>query len=127
MLSCLLQALPEQLHLLVQAYSPTPNLAQNRPFSSAKTPFPFMTWEDFTRKFQLQFIEENKQDHALHKLESRSYHMGSRDIFWYTDDFEDLMDLASFKDLLIKVTKYRTGLNPVINLAITVSSDPPNL
>ena len=37
------------------------------------------------------------------------------------------MDLAGFEDLLIKVMKYRTGLDPAINLAITMSSNPPNL
>ena len=53
--------------------------------------------------------------------------MGSRDVFKYTDDFEDLVDLAGFEDELVKVTKYRTGLDPAINLAITASSDPPSL
>jgi hypothetical protein len=61
------------------------------------------------------------------KLESCSYHMGSRDIFRYTDDFEDLVDLAGFEDLLVKVTKYWTGLDPAINRAITGSSGPPDL
>ena len=53
--------------------------------------------------------------------------MGSRDVFKYTDDFEDLVDLAGFEDELVKVTKYRTGLDPAINLVITASSDPPSL
>jgi hypothetical protein len=94
---------------------------------SAKPVFPFPTFEAFLTEFQLRFIEENEQDHALIKLESRSYHMGSRDIFLYTDDFEDLVDLAGFEDPLVKVTKYRTGLDLAINLAITGSSDPPDL
>jgi hypothetical protein len=38
-----------------------------------------------------------------------------------------LVDLAGFEDELVKVTKYRTGLDPAINLAITGSSDPPGL
>jgi hypothetical protein len=91
---------------------------------SDKPVFLFPTFEVFLTEFRLRFIEENEQDQALSKLESRSYHMGSRDIFWYTDDFEDLVDLAGFEDPLVKVTKYRTGL---INLAITGSSDPPDL
>jgi hypothetical protein len=74
-----------------------------------------------------RFVEENEQDHALLKLESQSYHMGSWDVFKYTDDFEDLVDLAGFEDPLMKVTKYRTGLDPAINLAITGSSDPLDL
>jgi hypothetical protein len=53
--------------------------------------------------------------------------MGSRDIFRYTDDFEDLVNLAGFEAPLVKVTKYRTSLDPAINLAITGSSDPPDL
>jgi hypothetical protein len=81
----------------------------------------------FVKEFRLRFVEENEQDHALHKLESRAYHMGNRDVFRYTDEFEDLVDLAGFEDELVKVTKYRTGLDPVINLAITGSSDPPSL
>jgi hypothetical protein len=93
----------------------------------AKPVFPFPTFEAFLTEFWLWFIEENEQDHALIKLESRSYHMGSRDIFWYTDDFEDLVDLVGFEDPLVKVTKYWTGLDPAINLAITGSSDPPDL
>jgi hypothetical protein len=94
---------------------------------SAKPVFPFPTFEAFLTEFRLRFIEENEQDHALIKLESHSYHMGSRDIFRYTDDFEDLVDLAGFEDPLVKVTKYRTGLDPAINLAITGSSNPPDL
>ena len=94
---------------------------------SGKTVFPFPTWEGFVWDFRLQFIEENKQDHALLKLESRSYHMGSQDIFKYTDDFKDLVDLAGFEDELMKVMKYRTSLDPAINLTVTMSSDPPDL
>jgi hypothetical protein len=94
---------------------------------SAKSPFPFPTWADFVREFRLRFVEENEQDHALAKLESRGYFMGIRDVFRYTDDFEDLVDLAGFEDPLIKVSKYRAGLDPAINFAITSSSEPPNL
>ncbi|KAJ7643096.1 hypothetical protein DFH06DRAFT_1333883 [Mycena polygramma] len=64
---------------------------------------------------------ENEQDHALIKLESRAYHMGSRDVFRYTNNFEDLVDLAGFDDPIVKVTKYRTRLDLAINLAITSS------
>jgi hypothetical protein len=94
---------------------------------SDRTPFPFPTWAAFVREFKLRFVEENEQDHALAKLETRGYFMGSRDVFRYTDDFEDLVDLAGFEDQLIKVSKYRAGLDPAINLAITTSSEPPNL
>jgi hypothetical protein len=94
---------------------------------AGKSPFPFPTWDAFVREFRLRFVEENEQDHALTKLETRGYYMGSRDVFRYTDDFEDLVDLAGFTDPLIKVSKYRTGLDPVINFAITSSSEPPDL
>ena len=76
---------------------------------------------------QLRFVKENEQDHDLHRLESWLYHMGSWDVFKYTNDFKDLIDLAGFKDLLVKVMKYQTSLNPAINLAITMSSDLLNL
>jgi hypothetical protein len=72
-------------------------------------------------------VEENEQDQALLKLESRGYHLGSRDVFKYTVDFEVLVDLAGFTDPVAKVTKYQTGLDPVINFAITGLSDPPPL
>jgi hypothetical protein len=94
---------------------------------SSKPQFPFPTWAAFITEFRLRFVEENEQDHALQKLESRSYFMGSRDVFKYTDDFEELVDLAGFEDPLVKVTKFRSGLDPAINLAITGSSDPPDL
>ena len=94
---------------------------------SAKPVFPFPTWEAFLKEFWLRFVEENEQDHAQLKLESWSYHMGPRDVFRYTNNFEDLVDLAGFKDPLVKVIKYRTSLNLAINLAITASSDPPSL
>jgi hypothetical protein len=94
---------------------------------AGKHPFPLSTWDAFVREFRLRFIEENEQDHALAKLESRGYYMGARDVFRYTDDFEDLVELAGFEDQLVKVTKYRTGLTPAINHAITTSSDPPSL
>jgi hypothetical protein len=92
----------------------------------AKPVFP-STFEAFLIEFRLKFIEENKQGHALIKLESHSYHMGSLDIFRYTDDFEDVIDLAGSEDPLVKVTKYWTGLDPAINLAITGSSNPLDL
>jgi hypothetical protein len=86
-----------------------------------------VTWEDFVWEFRLCFIEENKQDHALHRLKTRAYYMGSQDSFMYTDDLEDLVELAGFKDPLMKVTKYRTGLDPAINHVITSLSDPLDL
>ena len=94
---------------------------------TARVPFPFPTWNEFVTEFNLRFVQENEQDHALLRLESRAYHMGSRDVFRYTDDFEDLVDLAGFTDPIVKVTKFRTGLDQAINLAITGSSDPPAL
>ena len=94
---------------------------------SEKSPFPFPTWDLFVAEFKLRFVKENEQEHALAKLESRSYYMGSRDVFLYTDEFEDLVDLAGFSDPIMKVAKYRTGLDPAINFAIAESSDPPKL
>lgn len=94
---------------------------------SGKTPFPFPTWDLFVAEFKLRFVQENEQDHALLRLESKAYHMGARDVFKYTDEFEDLVDLAGFDDQIIKVAKYRTGLDPAINVAITGSGDLPAL
>ncbi|CAK5267875.1 unnamed protein product [Mycena citricolor] len=73
------------------------------------------------------FVEENEQDHALARLETHLYYMGSRDVFKYTDEYDDLLDLAGYTDDLVEVTKYRTGLDPKINQAITTSGNPPRL
>ncbi|CAK5277217.1 unnamed protein product [Mycena citricolor] len=94
---------------------------------SEHTPFPFPTWALFVTEFKLRFVEENEQDHALARLETHLYYMGSRDVFKYTDEYDDLLDLAGYTDDLVKVTKYRTGLDPKINQAITTSGNPPRL
>lgn len=92
-----------------------------------RTPFPFPTWDSFVTEFKSRFVQENEQDQALMKLESREYFMGTKDVFRYTDDFEDLYDLSEFSDPLVKVTKYRSGLAPAINAAITTSANAPAL
>jgi hypothetical protein len=43
--------------------------------------FPFPTWAQFKAELRLRFVEENEQDQALTKLESRSYFQGSHDIY----------------------------------------------
>jgi hypothetical protein len=85
-------------------------------------PFPFPTLAEFKAEFHLQFVEENEQDQALTKLESHSYFQGSHDIYWYTDDFEELAVTAGYSDTLVRVTKYRSGLGPWINIAITTGT-----
>ncbi|CAK5267030.1 unnamed protein product [Mycena citricolor] len=89
--------------------------------------FPFPTWSSFVAEFKLWFVKENEQDHALARLETHAYYMGSRDVFKYTNKFDDLLDLAGYSDNLIKVTKYRAGLDPRINQAITTSGNSPRL
>ncbi|CAK5264811.1 unnamed protein product [Mycena citricolor] len=89
---------------------------------SERTPFPFPTWALFVTEFKLRFVEENEQDHTLAQLETHQYYMGSRNIFKYMDEYDDLLDLAGYTDNLVKVTKYRTGLDPRINQAITTST-----
>jgi hypothetical protein len=94
---------------------------------ASAVPFPFPTWAQFEAEFRLRFVEENKQDQALTKLESRSYFQGFRDIYWYTDDFEELAVTAGYSDALVWVTKYRSGLDLKINVAITTSGTAPDL
>lgn len=94
---------------------------------SSRNPFPFSTYAQFVEEFKQRFVQENEQSHALDKLESRIYHMGSRDVWAYTDEFEDLVQVAGFTDQIIQVAKYRTGLTPAINLAITGSGNVPSL
>jgi hypothetical protein len=94
---------------------------------ASAVPFPFPTWAQFEAEFRLRFVEENEQDQALTKLESHSYFQGSRDIYRYTDDFEELAVTAGYSDALVWVTKYRSGLDPRINVAITTSGTAPDL
>jgi hypothetical protein len=89
--------------------------------------FPFPTWAQFEAEFCLQFIEENEQDQALAKLESHLYFQGFRDIYRYTDDCEELAMTAGYSDTLIRVTKYHSGLDPWINVTITMSGTVPDL
>jgi hypothetical protein len=93
--------------------------------ASEKAIFPFPTWDIFASDFRLRFVQENEQHHAIAKLESTGYFMGRRDVFAYTDDFEDLYDLSGFSDPLVKVTKFRSGLLPAINNAIATSGNAP--
>jgi hypothetical protein len=94
---------------------------------SSAVPFPFPTWAQFEAEFCLWFIEENEQDQALAKLKSHLYFQGSRDIYWYTDNFEELAITASYLDTLVWVTKYCSGLDPQIKIAITMSETAPDL
>ncbi|KAJ7253009.1 hypothetical protein B0H12DRAFT_1293317 [Mycena haematopus] len=88
---------------------------------SSRPEFPFTTWDSFLQEFRLCFVEENEQDHALLKLESPP------GITWVAGTSSNLVELAGFNDPIIKVAKYRTGLDPAINLAVTTSAEPPAL
>jgi hypothetical protein len=90
-------------------------------------PFPFPTWTKFVAEFRIRFVEENKQDQALIKFESCSYFQGFHDIYRYMDDFEELAVTAGYSDALIWVTKYQSGLDPKINVMITMSGTAPEL
>ncbi|KAF8193480.1 hypothetical protein K438DRAFT_1969385 [Mycena galopus ATCC 62051] len=65
---------------------------------STIVPFPFPSWAEFETKFRLWFIEENEQDQALLHLESHGYYQGSRYVYRYTDDFEELAATAGYTD-----------------------------
>jgi hypothetical protein len=78
-------------------------------------------------EFRLRFVEENKQDQALTKLESHSYFQGSRNIYWYMDGFEELAVTAGYLDAPVRVIKYRSGLGPQTNVTITTSGTAPDL
>ncbi|CAK5282154.1 unnamed protein product [Mycena citricolor] len=77
---------------------------------SERLVFPFPTWSSFVAEFKLRFVEENEQDHALARLETHAYYMGSRD--------------GSNTRTSHQV---RAGLDPRINQAITTSGNPPSL
>jgi hypothetical protein len=94
---------------------------------ASTVPFPFPTWAQFKAEFRLRFVEENEQDQALTKLESRSYFQGFRDIYQYTDNFEQLAVTAGYSNALVQVTKYCSRLDPKINVAITTSGTAPDL
>lgn len=90
-------------------------------------PYPFSTWAAFVTEFTARFVEEHEQETALRKLETHTWHMRNRDVWAYTDDFEDLCDMARLTDPLMMVTKYRFGLEPGLAAAIFGSSNPPSL
>jgi hypothetical protein len=89
--------------------------------------FLFPTQAGFKSEFHLWFVEENEQDQALAKLESHSYFKGSHDVYRYTDNFEELAVMAGYTDMLVWVTKYRSGLDLQINIVITMSGTAPDL
>jgi hypothetical protein len=94
---------------------------------ASAVPFLFPTWAQFEAEFRLRFVKENEQDQALTKLESHLYFQGSRNIYRYTDDFEELAVTAGYSDALVRVTKYRSGLDPRINVVIMTSGTAPDL
>lgn len=117
----------EKLIRFAMSYMSTGSAQRWAERQSSKPMFPFPTWDRFVAEFRQRFVQENEQDHALTKLESTAYHMGKRDVYAYTDDFEDLYDVAGFSDPLVKVTKYRSGLLPAILNAVTTSGNAPAL
>jgi hypothetical protein len=89
--------------------------------------FPFPTWAEFEAEFCLRFVEKNKQDQALTKLESHSYFQGSHNIYRYTYNFKELAITAGYSGALVRVTKYHSSLDLRINTAITTSGTTPDL
>ena len=87
--------------------------------------FPFALWDEFVTEFSARFVEQNEAEHAVQKLEGTGYHMGKKDIWKYTDDFEDIYDLSGYTDSLLKVIKYRAGLTSEIDNAIATAANPP--
>jgi hypothetical protein len=91
----------------------------------AKVPFEFTTMALFEAEFKLRFVEESQQEHALAKLDSHGYYMRrNEDVYAYTDNFEELFELAGYSDPLVKVTKYRSGLPSYIVKDITTRNQP---
>jgi hypothetical protein len=107
------------------AFGPMISLSACAPIKVYTRPTPLFAFK--VSEPLIQARQENEQDQALAKLESHSYFQGSRNIYRYTDDFEELAVTAGYSDALIRVTKYRSGLDPRINLVITTSRTAPDL
>ncbi|KAJ7819850.1 hypothetical protein B0H14DRAFT_3472776 [Mycena olivaceomarginata] len=91
-------------------------------------PFPFPTWTKFKAELCLRFVEENEQDQALTKLESHSYFQGSSQHLPVHGRLRGAGTVtAGYSDALVRVTKYRSGLDPKVNVAITTSGTAPDL
>jgi hypothetical protein len=89
--------------------------------------FPFPTWALFVQDFSARFVEENAQDRALKRLETHAYHQGNRDVYAYTDEFEQLIATAKIQEPLVIVSKFRSGLLPVLDDAILTSGNAPDI
>jgi hypothetical protein len=80
-----------------------------------RVPFNSDTWQyNYWERFEADFIREfcpvNEAADAITRLESVTYHQGSRALEDYIDEFESLIALSGYTDGLTKVIKFRRGL-----------------
>ena len=70
----------------------------------------YSTWLEFKSAFITKFCPKNETQMALAKLETPSYFQGCQTVDEYIDDFQDLIDQASYQEGLAIVIKFQCGL-----------------
>jgi hypothetical protein len=75
----------------------------------------FAFWEDFVKTF----CPKSKAQRALTQLETAEYHQGRQMVDKYTNEFQDLIELAGYTDGLAMVIKFRRGLSREIQDQVT--------
>ena len=86
----------------------------------------YANWEEFQAVFIATFCPENKSTTAIMRLESAAYYQNRCTVDAYIDEFEDLISLSKYSDLITTVIKFCCGLNPTTQDKIAESrSDQP--
>jgi hypothetical protein len=70
----------------------------------------FAFWEDFVKTF----CPKSEAHRALTRLETVEYHQGRRTVDKYTDEFQDLIELAGYTDGLAIIIKFHRRLSQEI-------------
>ena len=73
----------------------------------------YANWEEFQAVFIATFCPENESTTAIMRLKSAAYYQNRRTVNAYIDEFEDLISLSKYSDLITTVIKFHRGLNPM--------------
>jgi hypothetical protein len=66
----------------------------------------FRDWAEFRKTFVTEFCLKNETQMALAKLETPGFYQGHRTVDEYVDEFQDLIDMARYKEGLAIVIKF---------------------
>ena len=83
----------------------------------------FLDWDNFKSEFCKEFCPANSDSTTINKLESTTYYQRTRSIDDYLDEFLDLIMESRYTDPKTLVVKFRKGLDPQIQNAVTTMTD----